>query len=50
MESYDITLVVLLDYTFADINQPSVRISTTAKYNQGLFILDVAKAPYGCGM
>lgn len=29
--------------------RPSVRISTTAKYNQGLFILDVAKAPYGCG-
>lgn len=29
--------------------RPSVRISTKAKYNHGLFILDVAKAPYGCG-
>ncbi|KAG8818539.1 hypothetical protein FRC17_010797 [Serendipita sp. 399] len=29
--------------------RPSVRISTKAKYNHGLYILDVAKAPYGCG-
>ncbi|KAG8793056.1 hypothetical protein FRC16_011167 [Serendipita sp. 398] len=28
--------------------RPSVRISTKAKYNHGLYILDVAKAPYGC--
>jgi hypothetical protein len=28
---------------------PSVRISTTAKYNQGLWILDVEQAPWGCG-
>lgn len=38
--------------TVDDINngkyRPSVRISTTAKYNHGLYILDVAKAPFGC--
>ncbi|PVG01548.1 hypothetical protein CPB86DRAFT_699128 [Serendipita vermifera] len=28
--------------------RPSVRISSRQKFNQGLFILDVAKAPYGC--
>ena len=27
----------------------SVRIQTKKKYNGGLFLLDVAKAPWGCG-
>ena len=27
----------------------SVRISSKEQYNHGLFLLDVARAPYGCG-
>ncbi|KIM29503.1 glycoside hydrolase family 16 protein [Serendipita vermifera MAFF 305830] len=29
--------------------RPSVRIHSKAKYNHGLFLLDVAEAPFGCG-
>lgn len=30
-------------------NFQSVRISSQAQYNGGLFILDLNKAPWGCG-
>jgi len=31
-------------------NRSSVRISSTAQYNTGLFILDLNRAPWGCGV
>ncbi|KAF7347811.1 Glycoside hydrolase family 16 protein [Mycena venus] len=31
-------------------NRSSVRISSIAQYNTGLFILDLNRAPWGCGM
>ncbi|KAF9645871.1 hypothetical protein BDM02DRAFT_3172556 [Thelephora ganbajun] len=38
------------NYTRLDpgINRPSVRISSWAQYNTGLFILDLDKVPWGC--
>ncbi|TCD71508.1 hypothetical protein EIP91_008889 [Steccherinum ochraceum] len=32
------------------VNRSSVRISSWAQYNTGLFILDLNKAPWGCGV
>ncbi|KAG1757546.1 glycoside hydrolase family 16 protein [Suillus lakei] len=32
------------------VNRNSVRISSQAEYNMGLFILDLDMAPWGCGM
>jgi hypothetical protein len=42
--------VLLLLYSI-DGSDPfhSVRISSWAQYNTGLFILDLNKAPWGCG-
>lgn len=34
----------------AGVNRNSVRISSQAQYNTGLFILDLNRAPWGCGV
>ena len=37
------------DALFTTNHLPSVRISSQAQYNTGLFILDLDKVPWGCG-
>ena len=36
-------------YPLSGPGRPSVRITSKAKYNHGLFVLDLAHMPFGCG-
>lgn len=36
-------------YPLAGPGRPSVRIESKINYNHGLFVLDIAHMPFGCG-
>ncbi|KAF9555563.1 hypothetical protein CPC08DRAFT_695392 [Agrocybe pediades] len=48
----DGTVIMKVDDTTTlpmGVNRPSVRITSQRQYNTGLFILDINRAPWGCG-